>query len=91
MRNLVADFRRLRKSRSFSLIVITVLSLGIGANSAVFSVVDAVLLRALPFRDPDRLVMIWEKKPTLGAYVGDRVPGQPDESGNVSRSRRADD
>ena len=66
--------RVLRKSPGFSLIVIAVLALGIGANSAVFSVVDAVLLRALPFRDADRLVMIWEKNPSLGTLIADRVP-----------------
>jgi putative ABC transport system permease protein len=67
-------FRVLRKSPLFSAIVIAVLALGIGANSAVFSVVDAVLLRGLPFRAADRLVMIWEKNPSLGAAIADRVP-----------------
>src|SRR5271169_6943783 len=68
------SFRLLRRSPVFSAVVVLMLALGIGANTAVFSVVDAVLLRKLPFRDPDRLVMIWEKNPTLGAMVGDRVP-----------------
>jgi putative ABC transport system permease protein len=66
--------RLIRKSPVFYVVVILVLALGIGANTAVFSVVDAVLLRKLPFRDPDRLVMVWEKNPTLGAMIGDRVP-----------------
>ncbi len=66
--------RLLRKTPAFSLIVIAVLALGIGANTAVFSVVDAVLLRGLPFPRADRLVMIWEKNPSLGALIGDRVP-----------------
>jgi predicted permease len=78
MRSFVADLRfglrMLRKSPGFALTVIAVLALGIGANAAVFSVVDAVLLRSLPLRDPERVVMIWEKNPTLGAPVGDRVP-----------------
>ena len=57
--------RLIRKAPTFYTVVILVLALGIGANTAVFSVVDAVLLRKLPFRDPDKLVMVWEKNPTL--------------------------
>jgi putative ABC transport system permease protein len=74
LQHLRFGFRLIRKSPGFYATVILVLALGIGANTAVFSVVDAVLLRKLPFRDPDRLVMIWEKNLTLGAMVGDRVP-----------------
>lgn len=78
MRKFLADLRYglriVRKSPGFSGTIILVLALGIGANSAVFSIVDAVLLRSLPYRDPDRLVMIWERNPTLGAFIGDRVP-----------------
>jgi predicted permease len=78
MMGFIADLRYaariLRKTPGFSLIVIAVLALGIGANTAVFSVVEAVLLRALPFRDADRLVMLWEKNPSLGPLIADRVP-----------------
>src|SRR5256714_9548640 len=66
--------RMLRKSPGFALTTIVVLALGIGANAAVFSVVDAVLLRSLPLRDPERVLMLWEKNPALGGSIGERVP-----------------
>jgi putative ABC transport system permease protein len=53
--------RQLRRAPAFTLIAATTLALGIGANSAIFALVDATLLSPLPYRDPERLVMIYER------------------------------
>ncbi|HZF37597.1 MAG TPA: ABC transporter permease, partial [Blastocatellia bacterium] len=59
-------FRQLLAKPGFPAIAILSLALGIGANTSIFSLVDAVLLRPLPFRDPDRLVMVWEDFAQIG-------------------------
>src|SRR6202022_4954575 len=63
MRNFRLAFRSLAKQPIFSLAAVLTLALGIGANTAIFSVFNAVILRPLPFRDSGRLVLVLQKRP----------------------------
>jgi len=67
LRNLKSAFRFIRKSPTFSITVILTLALAIGANSAVFSAIDAILLRPLPFPDADQLVRLEQYNPKVAS------------------------
>ena len=77
--NLLKDIRyglrMLRKSPSFTFFAVAILAVGIAANSAIFSIADAVLIRALPYRDSNRLVMVWEDASAYGFPKDTPAPG----------------
>src|SRR5438046_10119193 len=70
MNDLKLAFRQFGNSPGFTLIAVLTLALGIGANTAIFSVVEGVLMRPLPFPHPERLVRIYEALDENGARSG---------------------
>jgi putative ABC transport system permease protein len=69
LHNLRYGLRLILRHPSFAVIAIVTLAVGIGANTAIFTVVDRVVLRAVPFPEPDRLVVVWETNPSLPVPV----------------------
>src|SRR5262249_39816903 len=69
----------------FSLVVMVTLALGIGANTAIFSVIDAVLLAPLPYGDPDKLVVLWGRNEKLN------LSEQPVSYPNIADLKRTND
>ena len=80
MHPILQDFRyalrMLRKNLGLTVVIVLSLAIGIGANSAVFSVVDALMLRPLPYPQPERLAAIWLHSPGIGIFRDWPSPGQ---------------
>src|SRR5436190_10184550 len=68
MNDLRFAFRQLQKNPGFTAVAVLTLALGIGANTAIFSFVNAILLRPLPYKDADRLVIMFENYPANGWF-----------------------
>src|ERR1044072_1262671 len=66
LKDLTYGIRMLMRHPGFTVVAVITLALGIGANTAIFSVVNAVLLRTLPYKDPDRLLVVWERRANSG-------------------------
>ena len=69
--------RNLRRSPLFTLVAIASLALGIGANTAIFTLIDQLMLRLLPVAQPEQLVMIWSTGPHMGNNRGSRAASYP--------------
>src|SRR5438046_10311733 len=69
--------RGLRRSPLFASVAIVSLALGIGANTAIFTLIDQILLRKLPVKTPDELVMLYQQGTHMGSNMGGRMHSYP--------------
>src|SRR5436189_5468573 len=69
--------RGLRRSPLFAIVATLSLTLGIGANTAIFTLMDQIVLRKLPIKDPDRLVMLYQTGANNGSNMGTRMQSYP--------------
>ena len=76
LQDLRYGLRTLRRSAGLSLVIVASLAIGIGANTAIFSVVNALLLKPLPYPDPDRLAVLWLRSPGINIPQDWPSPGQ---------------
>src|ERR1700677_750664 len=80
MRSILSDFRfafrSLTKTPGLTLVIVLSLALGIGANTPIFSVVNALLLKPLPYPNPDRLAVLWLRSPGVGIPQDWPSPGE---------------
>src|SRR5829696_4180511 len=74
LKDLRYGVRSLLKRPGLTAVALITLALGIGVNTAIFSAVDSVLLRPLPFKEPDRLTAVWEHTPHLGIVRNEFAP-----------------
>src|SRR5687768_6332434 len=88
--------RTLRASSGLTLVIVASLAIGIGANTAIFSVVNALLLKPLPYPDPERLVVLWLRSPGInipqdwpspGQYIDIRTENRSFEEMSISQGR----
>ncbi len=75
--NLRYALRGLRRSPLFASVAILSLALGIGANTAIFTLIDQILLRKLPVQSPEQLVMVYQRASNMGSNMGDRMNSYP--------------
>jgi hypothetical protein len=93
MQDIRFALRTLRKQPIFTLVAVLTLTIGIGANAAIFSLFNHLLLRPLPYPDADRLVFIWNTYPLMGLDQGHgvhpRLPGPQGAGARRSRTPRS--
>jgi predicted permease len=77
LRDLRHAFRLLSRSPAFTLVAVLSLALGVGANTAIFTLLDQMVLRRLPVKHPEQLQMIWTTGPILGSNQGSRASSYP--------------
>jgi putative ABC transport system permease protein len=84
--DLAAAVRGLTSARAFTALTVLALALGLGANAAVFSVVNGVLLQPLPYASPERLAMLWSENPRMGNATNPLSPANFDDLRRMSQS-----
>jgi predicted permease len=77
MQDVRLALRGFRRNPLFASVAVLSLALGIGANTAIFSLVDQILLRRLPVKSPEQLVMLWQQGPHMGSNMGGRMHSYP--------------
>src|ERR687892_2259863 len=77
MNDIRLSIRSLLRSPLFATVAILSLGLGIGANTAIFTIIDQLLLRKLPVTNPDALVMLYQQGPHSGSNMGSRMHSYP--------------